>query len=176
MRKPLPRKPDSIHALNLDVFEPDDEPPPSAADARKKAMDYLARREYGRQELVRKLQSAGFDAELSESAVEVLADEGLQDDTRFVENFIQSRVSQGKGPLRIQADLGQRGPAIGLVERLLEDSDVDWYALAARVRRKKFGEPLPTEFRDRARQMRFLQSRGFEQSHIQSALRGTDVD
>ena len=133
-------------------------------------MDLLARREYARAELERKLVTAGFDAEVAAVAVEKLAKEGLQSDRRFVESFIQSRIRQGKGPLRIHADLAQHGIAAGLVDEVLEQTGEDWYALARAARLKKFGRSRPTEFRDKARQMRFLQYRGFEPEQIQAAV------
>jgi len=144
--------------------------PDDAIEARKKAMDLLARREHARAELERKLAAAGFDAHVAADAVEKLAQEGLQSDRRFVESFVQSRISQGKGPLRIHADLGQRGIAAGLVDEVLEQTGEDWYALAREARVKKFGRPLPAEFRDKARQMRFLQYRGFEPDQVQAAV------
>lgn len=139
-------------------------------------MDFLARREYGRRELIKRLAVAGFDVDVAEAAVDQLAAEGLQDDRRFVENFLQSRVSQGKGPARIQADLGQRGLPGGLVDEVLQDSETDWFALAREVRRKKFGAGLPTDFKEKARQMRFLQYRGFESAHVQAAVGSAGED
>jgi len=144
--------------------------PDDAIEARRKAMDLLARREHAREELERKLAAAGFAAELAADAVEKLAQEGLQSDRRFVESFVQSRIRQGKGPVRIHADLGQRGIAAGLVDEILQQAGEDWYALAREVRAKKFGPSPPVEFRDKARQMRFLQYRGFEPDQIQAAV------
>jgi regulatory protein len=144
--------------------------PSDATKARKKAMDLLARREHGRAELEQKLAAAGFDTEVAAGAVEELAEEGLQSDRRFVESFVQSRISQGKGPLRIHADLGQRGIAAVLVDEVLEQTGEDWSALAREARAKKFGRLRPAEFRDKARQMRFLQYRGFEPEQIQAAV------
>lgn len=143
---------------------------------RKKAMDYLARREYGRRELVLKLTNAGYVSAVVEEAVGQLVKDGLQDDRRFTDAFIQSRVSQGKGPVRIRLDLRQRGIDAGLVEEVLPEYAQEWFELAREVRQRKFGATLPAEFKERARQMRFLQYRGFEQSHIQSAVGGHDFD
>jgi len=148
--------------------------PDAAIEARKKAMDLLARREHARAELEQKLASAGFDAEVAEEAVQRLVDEGLQSDRRFVESFVQSRIRQGKGPVRIHADLGQRGIAAGLVDEILQQAGEDWYALAREVRAKKFGPSPPAEFRDKARQMRFLQYRGFEPDQVQAAVSSFD--
>ena len=78
-------------------------------EARKKAMDYLARREHGQKELAAKLESAGFEQQTAAEAIAGLVRDGLQDDARFVESFIASRANQGKGPVRIRLELGQRG-------------------------------------------------------------------
>jgi regulatory protein len=139
-------------------------------EARKKAMDYLARREYGRKELCAKLVGAGFEEQTALSAVEQLTLERLQDDRRFVDNFIQSRVHQGKGPVRIRLELGQRGVDAALVDEVLADRDEDWKSLARGIRQRKFGADRPRDFREKARQMRFLQQRGFDHDHIQAAI------
>ena len=142
--------------------------------ARKKAMDFLARREYGRQELVDKLVGGGFDPDTARAAVERLAAEGLQDDRRFAAGLVQSRIGQGKGPVRIRQELGERGIDGGLIEAALADCGEDWTDLARRVRRRKFGAALPPDFPAKARQMRFLQYRGFTPDQIQVAVAPND--
>lgn len=170
-------QPESINALHADLFTPGEEDRFSnPAEARKKAMDYLARREYGRRELIDKLVSAGFEPVITAGAVERLGEDGLQDDRRFVENFVQSRISQGKGPVRVHADLRQRGLDAGLVDEVLAEEGPDWFSLARQVRTKKFGSTPPGDFREKARQMRFLQYRGFDQAHIQAAVAANGDD
>ena len=142
----------------------------SPLEARKKAMDFLARREYGQTELIRKLADKGFDRDVAEHAVTQLTADGLQSDQRFADSFAQSRINQGKGPVRIRLDLGQRGIPDSIIEMSLEEADPDWYALAREQRVKKFGEAAPSDFKEKARQRRFLQYRGFEQDHIQTAF------
>jgi len=139
-------------------------------EVRKKAMDFLARREYGQSELIKKLADKGFDRRIAEQAVVRLTEEGLQSDQRFAENFVQSRISQGKGPVRIRLDLSQRGIGDAAIEIAIDDASADWYELARQIRIRKFGASQPGDFKDKARQMRFLQYRGFEQDHIQSAF------
>ncbi len=133
-------------------------------------MDCLARREYGRTELQAKLISKGFARDTAAAAVEKLAAEGLQDDRRFVDNFVQARINQGKGPVRIRLDLNQRGINETLVEEVLAERGVDWVSLAREVRQRKFGSGLPRDFREKARQMRFLQYRGFEAEQIHTVV------
>ena len=137
-------------------------------------MDFLARREYGRGELVKKLIAKGFDRDAAEEAVDGLSAEGLQSDARFAESFVQSRINQGKGPVRIRLELAQRGLSDATIELALEEVQADWHELAREIRSKKFGRARPADFIEKARQMRFLQYRGFEQDHIQAAVRAGD--
>jgi regulatory protein len=148
--------------------------PDNAIEARKKAMDLLARREHARTELERKLIAVGFDAGIAADTLHQLAQEGLQSDRRFVESFVRSRIDQGKGPLRIHADLAQRGIAAGLVDDVLAEIHQDWYAAAREARAKKFGCARPVDFRDKARQIRFLQYRGFEPDQVRAAVSASD--
>ena len=139
-------------------------------EARKKAMDYLARREHARGELLAKLERAGFNPDVSQDAVAQLVADGLQSDTRFVEAFVRSRINQGKGPARIRAELREHGVADSLTDDGLADAAQDWNELARAVRLKKFGSRLPGDFKEKARQMRFLQSRGFDSDHVRFAV------
>ena len=161
----------SINEINADLFQPEEvDRFADPKEARKKAMDYLARREYGQDELVAKLAKAGFDAAVAADVVSVLRDDGLQSDQRFSESFVQSRINQGKGPVRIRQELKERGIRSATIGDALENAGADWYAIALEIRCKKFGFELPPDFKEKARQMRFLQYRGFEQDHIQAAI------
>lgn len=141
-------------------------------ETRKKAMDFLARREYGQRELAKKLADKGYDRNVAEHAVQQLTEDGLQSDQRFAESFVQSRINQGKGPVRIRLDLSQRGVRDAVVELAIQESAANWFALARDVRLRKFGTDNPTDFKAKAKQMRFLQYRGFEQDHVQAAFSG----
>ena len=161
----------SVHELNADLFDPEEAGPSrDPKEARKKAMDCLARREYGRRELADKLCMAGFADDIAAEAVDRLSTEGLQDDRRFVEGFARSRINQGKGPLRVQSELRQKGIDPAVLDEVLEDFEDHWAELARDVRRKKFGESKPGSFPEKARQMRFLQYRGFSQAQIDAAV------
>ena len=148
----------------------DEERQSSPVEARKKAMDLLARREHGSAELERKLTASGFEADIAADAVHRLREEGLQSDRRFAEALVQSRINQGKGPVRIRSELGQKGIPDGIMEAAIEDASVDWWELAEDVRVRKFGSAQPDDFKEKARQMRFLQYRGFESDQIQSTF------
>ncbi len=170
-------EPKSINELNADLFQAEEvDRFGDPKKARKKAMDYLARREYGHEELIKKLAIAGFDADISADVVLVLRDDGLQNDGRFCQSFVQSRISQGKGPSRIRQELKEKGIRSAVVGDSIAAAEQDWFRLAAHIRQRKFGADIPAEFKEKARQMRFLQYRGFEQDHIQSAMRARRED
>lgn len=141
---------------------------------RKTAMDYLARREHGVQEITRKLINHGFDELVVEAAVDALVDDGLLSDSRFTEAFIHSRLQRGSGPQKIRAELRQRGISEDLISLGMEAVEEIWRERVREVREKKFGAALPPDFRERNRQMRFLQQRGFTRDQIYSAFRDDD--
>jgi regulatory protein len=138
---------------------------------RKTAMDYLARREHSEQELTRKLTGRGFDAALIETAVAELVADGLLSDARFAEAFVNSRFQRGSGPQKIRVELRERGVAAELISLSIEVFDEQWRERVREVREKKFGTDMPGDFRERSRQMRFLQQRGFTSEQISGAFK-----
>jgi len=141
---------------------------------RDRAVGLLARREHSRRELVRKLisktRSAGVEAERIECVVDALAEAGLQSDTRAAEMLVRSRIERGQGPLRIRADLRERGLA-GETADLLLEAEVDaWPQRLQALIERRFGTDSPPDGREWARQARFLASRGFPESLIRDAL------
>ena len=75
---------------------------------RKKAMDYLSRREHSRYELYQKLSKHNFERVLINEQLERLVNENLLSDQRYVEAFVHSRKRNGKGPVKISAELLER--------------------------------------------------------------------
>ena len=137
-------------------------------------MDYLARREHSELELARKLTGRGFDPELVEATLADLVAERLLSNTRFVEAFVHSRFQRGSGPQKIHAELRGRGVDEGLISDWLDACGKQWLDLVREVREKKFGAAMPADFRERSRQMRFLQQRGFTSEQISSVFRDSD--
>ena len=138
---------------------------------RATAMNLLARREHSTQELRDKLLARGFEDDVITPALQTLSREGLLSDERFTESFIHSRVDRGSGPLKIRAELRQRGVADELITAWLDERDQVWLERAEAVRCKKFGSTLPVEYKEKARQARFLQYRGFTPEQTRRLLR-----
>ncbi|NVK12019.1 MAG: regulatory protein RecX [Gammaproteobacteria bacterium] len=132
----------------------------SLSDARRAAMDLLARREHSSHELATKL-ARRFDSELIHDAVSSLQEDGLQCDYRFAEAFVRSRVQKGHGPLKIRNDLSQRRVDSSYFDRIVIELSVNWFDQIVQVLEKKYGT---THFDDQSEQQkaaRFLASRGF---------------
>ncbi len=160
-----PRKPDTAAA------EADER------TVRTAALALLAGRDFGRTELVRRLERRGYAAPMVHAVVDGLVAERLLSETRFVEQFIRQHAGRGHGPMRIRAELRERGVPDAEVEAGLEAAGEDWVSIARDVRRRRFGLSPPGDYAERARQARFLQYRGFSADHIRAALGpGDDID
>lgn len=121
---------------------------------------------------MRKLASGDCPPEVVAPVLDDLESRGLLSDQRFAENYIRHRFNRGFGPVRIRRELQEKGVAESLTAEALARAEIDWYAHAHQVWRKKFGQSAPKEYKERARQARFLQYRGFGHDHIQQVLDG----
>ena len=134
------------------------------------AMNWLSRREHSQLELRDKLAKRDVPADVIDATVIALVADGLLSDDRFAEAFVASRVRKGQGPVRIRMELHRRGINDELAALHVDDAGIEWGRLARDVRHKKFGAATPSEYKEKARQMRFLEYRGFSGAHIRAAL------
>ena len=154
---------------------------------RARALQYLARREYSRAELRGKLLPyAGTDEDFNQprpenprpenldALLDDLTARGWLSDARAATQLLHAKRSRF-GTQRITQELRQKGIAeelIGDVLPGLKESELD---AARNVWQKKFGV-LPQDTNEKARQVRFLQSRGFGFDVIFQVLRTSDVE
>ena len=139
---------------------------------RHAAVAMLARREHSCHELLQKLTGKGHPAEPCEQALRELQAEGLLSDQRYAASYIRARAERGYGPERIRLELKEKGVSTSLIGAELQQAEADWFELALAVRIKRFGEMPPADYQERARQMRFLQYRGFSNEQIRHAVSG----
>ena len=137
---------------------------------RGQALDLLARREHSRLELERKLLARSYSDDLVMVTLDGLERTGALAVGRFVESFVRSRTARGQGPVRIRAELAKRGVDVPEAAALLGAESIDWFEAARSAWAKRFGASPPADFKERARQARFLAYRGFEHAHINAAL------
>ena len=72
--------------------------------------------------------------------------------------------------MRIFRELQERGITKDLAGQVIADADIDWCSCLRQARIKKFGSRSPVDFKDKARQLRFLQYRGFSADQLQEAF------
>lgn len=134
------------------------------------AIQYLALREYGRQELSLKLKKKCADNALIDAVLDLLESEGYLSEVRYVEQVIRAKQNRGYGPIVIRQTLQQKGVNTDTIEHCLNTTEEDWSELALAAKQKKFGNTAPTDFNDKLKQTRFLQYRGFTREQIDCAL------
>jgi len=136
----------------------------------------LVSREHSCFELKTKLKNKGHSTEDIEEVIDRLLKDKYLDDARFAETFVLSKSKRGIGPIKIQLELQQRSVDSSLIDEYLDFNQPDWFECAIEVRSKRFGESLPVEANEKAKQMRFLQQRGFTQKQIMSVIKTNVFD
>jgi regulatory protein len=141
---------------------------------RVRAMRYLARREHSRAELHGKLLPHVQEGEDLAAVLDELEKRNWLSDARAATQWVDAKRSRF-GTQRIAHELRQKGIAENLIAEaipLLKETELD---AAREVWQKKFGIP-PQNSKEKAKQVRFLQSRGFSMEVIFKVLRTTDAE
>lgn len=126
---------------------------------RSYAFALLTRREYSKMELLDKLKQYAINEQEVIDLVDELAEQHYQSDQRVAEQLVASQMRKGKGVYRIKQALQAKGLDSDLVEDDLQD--IDWFEQAYQLKVKKFGTDVATDPKQKAKQVRFLQYRGF---------------
>jgi regulatory protein len=137
---------------------------------RTAAYALLAGRDFSRHELATRLLRRGYPPELVTAAVAAVVQEGLLREERFAAQFVSQQSGRGRGPVRIRMGLREKGVDAETVDQAFDTTETDWIRAAREARRRKFGPDLPADARERAKQARFLQYRGFSSDQIRAAL------
>lgn len=148
--------------------------PPRNPSLRERALRFLAAREHSRAELKRKLAPHAESAEQLETLLEELVGKKQQSDARFAD--ARSHVLSRKfGASRIAHDLRSKGVSDEEAAPAVDAARATDLERARAVYARKFREP-PASREDRAKRVRFLQSRGFSFDVIKQVLNGLEED
>ncbi|MDD2701686.1 MAG: recombination regulator RecX [Sideroxydans sp.] len=132
-------------------------------------MQHLARREHTRAELQQKLQAHVQEGDDLQSVLDELEKRNWLSDARAATQLVDAKRSRF-GSQRIAQELRQRGVDDDLIAEALPDLKALDLETAREVWQRKFGK-APQEAKEKARQMRFLQSRGFSTDVILKVLK-----
>ena len=138
------------------------------------AIGHLARREFSRAELRNKLVATGATRDEVDAVLDEIAALGYLSDTRFAKALVGQK-SGAMSKRSISASLKAKGVDADVASAALAASDVDDHDAMVALWLRKFGAP-PANDREKARQVRFLQSRGFALSAIYKLLRDPPSD
>ncbi len=142
-----------------------DAPP---VNLRAKAIALLARREHSRAELAGKLARLSAD----KAAIDILLDALIADDylseRRAAQSIVRMRAPR-QGSLRVAGELRARGIGADLATEMLAGLKGSEAERAQALWERKFGEPA-ADAASRAKQMRFLQARGFALDIIRAVV------
>ena len=133
-------------------------------------MNWLARRDYTQHEITVKLISKGYDQTKINELLSEFTQSGLINETRFIENFIHWRRNKGYGPLRISMELRLHGIPTDRIAEHLEITDNAWSVEAEKAWRKRFKAKPLNNMKEKAKQQRFLQQRGFTREQIETVF------
>jgi len=144
---------------------------------RNRALQHLSRREYTRAELQAKLLLHAAEAEEVDALLNDLVGSGWLSDERALEQIVRVRSSRF-GTQRVAHELRQKGLSDELINTALPQLKEGEFAAARAVWQKKFGirppNDSPLDQKEKAKQIRFLQSRGFSTAVILDVLRGRE--
>jgi regulatory protein len=136
---------------------------------RAQAIRLLARREYARAELEARLIGAGGDVAEVRIALDDLGAQGLLSDQRFARTVVGQKA--GRFSRRsIAGGLKAKGVAPDDIDEALREAELDDDAALVALWQRRFGK-APANDREKARQIRYLQARGFAVSAILKLLR-----
>jgi len=135
-----------------------------------RALRLLSQREHSRAELVTKLTRHVQEGDDLAAVLDDLQAKDFINETRVVESVVHRRASR-LGAARIRQELQAKGLPAEAVQHAvdqLKDTELD---RAREVWRRKFGT-VAEDAQARAKQMRFLMTRGFSGDVVHRVVRG----
>ena len=145
--------------------------PDTPAELRARALRLLARREHSCRELERKLAPHAESSEALDVLISELKTKNQLSEVRFAEERAR-QLSRKYGAARIRQDLKSKGVGEELVEHVSSEGDLE---RARAILERKYRQPAATR-EERAKRMRFLQSRGFSSDIIFKLLSSRGAD
>lgn len=130
------------------------------------AITLLAKKDYSSGSLHRLLSKLTENEEDVDRVVRRLSDNHYLNDTQLINNLIDKYIKKLHGPTRIKQEIRQKGFSQELIEQKIEASGIDWYSMAKEARIKKFSDTPPSEQKEKAKQIRYLQYKGFSMDMI----------
>lgn len=154
-----------------------DEKPVTLASLKNYLVWLLARQDYAQATIVQKLKQRQATSEQIAQLVDWAIQLGYIDDERYCRGFIQRHAAKHHGLMRIRQEAAQKGLNREIIENALNELEIDWYQLAQSAYNKKFSRSnKKLDFKEKAKQMRYLSYRGFNRDEIEFAMQTNPSD
>ena len=140
-----------------------------ALSLKGRALRLLAGREHSRSELERKLAPHEDEPGQLGPVLDELQAKGLISEARVIESVIHRRAARF-GAARIRQELSGKGLDAQAVAQALDGLRASEFERAREVWARKFGGEIATDPREKARQMRFLMTRGFSAEVVRKVV------
>ncbi|WP_341504178.1 regulatory protein RecX [Gallaecimonas sp. GXIMD4217] len=95
---------------------------------------------------------------------------GWLDHYRYAESALRRLLGKGYGPMRVMAELTQKGIPEAIQRQVLAESEPDWFELAQQAYNKRFSDTAIGDRKDWAKRARYLSYRGFTNEQIMEVL------
>ena len=141
----------------------------AATSPKERAVRLLARREFARAEIEQRLVAEGFARSDIDTALDELATLGYLSDARYARALARQKAGRYSSR-NIAKELRAKGVDAQTIEAAMAEGEIDDAAALASLWTRRFGH-APGDEREKARQVRFLQARGFALSAILKLLR-----
>lgn len=151
-------------------------PKTPSLSVKEAAIQLLSRRDHGVFELKQKLALKGYEAAEIDAAIQLCSEYGYLDDLRFARSQVRQHIYKGHGDRRIRQELNLKRVSEATIEQALQEEQTDWFELAKETAWKKFKGQKAIDAKGYAKQVRFLQYRGFSFDQIQYALSDDDAE
>ena len=142
---------------------------PRPVSLKVRALRMLSRREHTRTELERKLGPHETQAGELAQVLDDLQAKGFISEARVVESLVNQRAARF-GLARLRQEMQQKGVSDEAQQEALATLKASEPERARLVWEKKFGAPPQTD-QERARQIRYLMSRGFAAEVVRKLVR-----
>ena len=133
------------------------------------AVRLLARREYARAELESRLAATGAARDEVRDVLDELTAVGLLSDERYARSITNQKAGRASSR-NIASSLKAKGVGGDTIASAIAEAGIDDEAALVALWQRRFGR-VPVDDREKARQVRFLQARGFSVSAILQLLR-----
>lgn len=135
-----------------------------------RALYWLSKRDYSIADFQKKLDKVCEQEPMKSALIEQLIDNDWLSESRYINAFIQSKISAGLGQFRIINDLKQHGVKSQDAEVWFEADSTDWFEQAKSTYTRKYGETEVHDHKERAKRFRYMQYRGFSIDQIKYAM------